>query len=593
MPFRTSPLPLRLQVEALESRDTPSTLYALTLDSRIARFDSANPGAIDSNVAVQNLNPGERVVGIDYRPRTGGLYGLAVADNGTGTAARLLLINPLTGAAGQVGGGFAMPAGDGSGRFGFDFNPTVDRIRVVTASGLNLRLNPNDGTVAGVDANILLNGPIDSAAYDRNYDGKLGANGTTLFTINPVSGNLHTQGTVNSVVSPNTGLQTVVGPLGTPIDPTGAVGFDIAADGPAFAVFDGNVGAGVGTGLYSVNLGTGAATLIGLVGDGTGNFVGLASAPESRIAVGTGGGTDSRVEVYDPFTGTRLRTLDPYPGFRGGVTTAVGDVNRDGVLDVITGAGGGGGPHVKVFNGANGAELYSFFAYAEGFRGGVFVTAADVNGDGFADVVTGAGSGGGPHVRAFSGNGLGELASFFAYDPAFTGGVRVAAGDFNNDGTDEIVTAAGPGGGPHVRVFGRDLLGAAVPYAGGGVSNSFYAYAPTFAGGVFVATGDINGDGFVDVVTGADGGGRAHVRGFSGRDGADISSFYAYGENFTGGARVGVADTDRDGRVEVLVAPGAGIDPDVLAFDPNIGVRRRSFDVVDGSRGAYVGGSLV
>jgi hypothetical protein len=312
------------------------------------------------------------------------------------------------------------------------------------------------------------------------------------------------------------------------------------------------------------------------------------------VAAGSGAGTESRVEVYDPFTGNRLRTFSPFPGFNNGVSVAVGDVNRDGVPDVAVAATAGGGPHVKVYDGVSGNELLSFFAYDGGFRGGVTLAIGDVNGDGFADIITGAASGGGPHVRAFSGKDASELASFYAYDAAFGGGVRVAAGDFNNDGTDEIVTAAGPGGGPHVRIFGRDLLGGVAPFtAVPTLSNSFYAYAPTFNGGVWVATGDTNGDGVTDIITGPDAGGGPHIRGFSGKNNSEVASFFAFGENFNGGARVGVGDTDRDGRVEVMVAPGVGRDPDVFAYDANIGVQRKSFDVVDGSRGAYVGGALV
>ena len=78
------------------------------------------------------------------------------------------------------------------------------------------------------------------------------------------------------------------------------------------------------------------------------------------------------------------------------------------------------------------------------------MAAGDVNGDGHADIITGAGAGGGPHVSVFSGTDLSILASFFAYDPAFTGGVTVAAGDVNGDGLADIVTGAGAGGGPHV-----------------------------------------------------------------------------------------------------------------------------------------------
>ena len=113
--------------------------------------------------------------------------------------------------------------------------------------------------------------------------------------------------------------------------------------------------------------------------------------------------------------------------------------------------------------------LASFYAYDPTFPGGVFVACGDVTGDGLAEVITGAGPGGGPHVRAFSfaGGVVTEVASFFAYDPAFPGGVTVAAADLTGDGVAEIITGAGPGGGPHVRAFslaggtpdgGRELL---------------------------------------------------------------------------------------------------------------------------------------
>src|SRR3954467_4057062 len=90
------------RVETLESRDTPSTLYGLTVDNHIIQFDSSSPNTIAKNVGIANLNATERVVDIDFRPRTGGLYGLGITDAGAGTTARLLLINPLTGVANPV-----------------------------------------------------------------------------------------------------------------------------------------------------------------------------------------------------------------------------------------------------------------------------------------------------------------------------------------------------------------------------------------------------------------------------------------------------------------------------------------------------------
>jgi hypothetical protein len=107
--------------------------------------------------------------------------------------------------------------------------------------------------------------------------------------------------------------------------------------------------------------------------------------------------------------------------------------------------------------------LQSFFAYDSSVRNGLSIAAGDVNADGITDIITGAGAGGGPHVKAFDGRSLELLSSFFAYEATFQGGVNVAAGDLNGDGRAEIITGAGPGGGPLVRIFdsvpGRATIG--------------------------------------------------------------------------------------------------------------------------------------
>src|SRR5207247_11042939 len=115
--------------------------------------------------------------------------------------------------------------------------------------------------------------------------------------------------------------------------------------------------------------------------------------------------------------------------FRRGTFDAAGDVSGDRTPDIITGAGPGGGPHVKVFDGTTGALVEQWMAYDVAFRGGVSVAAGDVDGDGRSDVVTGAGPGGGPHVKVFSGATGALLSQAFAYEADFRGGVWVTAGD--------------------------------------------------------------------------------------------------------------------------------------------------------------------
>src|SRR5262249_20686389 len=159
-----------------------------------------------------------------------------------------------------------------------------------------------------------------------------------------------------------------------------------------------------------------------------------------------GGGND--VRVFDGFTGALIRVFQVYDPniFTGGVFVAAGDVNADGYADIITSADAGGGPHVRVFSGRDNTVLYDFFAYAPDMFSGVRIAAGDVNGDGRADIITAAGAGGGPHVKVFSGANGALLRDFFAYDASFFGGVYVAAGDINGDGKVDIITGAGAGG---------------------------------------------------------------------------------------------------------------------------------------------------
>ncbi|HEY8504056.1 MAG TPA: hypothetical protein VIL46_05700, partial [Gemmataceae bacterium] len=241
---------------------------------------------------------------------------------------------------------------------------------------------------------------------------------------------------------------------------------------------------------------------------------------------------------------------------------ALGDVTGDDVPDVITAPGRGGGPHVKVFDGVSLREVRSFFAYDPSVVGGVWVAAGDVNGDGTEDILTGPGHlAGGPHVKVFDGRTGSELQSFFAYDPAFVGGVIVSAGDTDGDGRAEVVTAAWTGGGPHVKVFDARTLDEKL---------GFFAYDPGFAGGDWVATGDVTGDGRDEVITAPGTGAAGHVKVFDGASGREHGAFLAYLEpdtGFTGGVRAGTADVTGDGVADLITAAGPAGPADVLVID--------------------------
>ncbi|OWK44404.1 FG-GAP-like repeat-containing protein [Fimbriiglobus ruber] len=300
------------------------------------------------------------------------------------------------------------------------------------------------------------------------------------------------------------------------------------------------------------------------------------------IATGASAGNAPEVKVFNADGSIRFDFMAYAANFTGGVTVAVGDVNGDGVPDIITGAGPGGGPRVEVFDGVTGALIGNFFAYSPTFTGGVYVAVGDVNGDGKDDIITGAGAGGGPHVKVFDGATGATLQSFFAYSPTFTGGVTVAAGDVNGDGKADIITGAGPGGGPQVNVFDG---------ATGAVLQSFFAYDVQFTGGVYVAAGDFKGDGVADIATGADVGGGPHVKIFDAETGAAFQSFFAGDSGLRNGVTVAAGDVNGDGKDDVITSVGAGGGPHVIVFDATTNATLLNLSAYPASfvGGVYVG----
>jgi truncated hemoglobin YjbI len=230
------------------------TVIALTTASALVTFDTKQPAAVSTPVAVSGLAAGEKLVGLSLRPASGKLYAL-------GNSSRVYEVNRTTGVATAAGMMPFSPTLDGT-IFGFDFNPTVDRVRAVSDTQQNIRLHPDLGTVVGTDSTLNPPGGISAIAYTNSYAGALK---TTLYGIDVLSNRLVRIGGPDGNPSPNTGALTDVGPLG--VDPTGAAAFDILWMGGqnlAYAVFQ----VGAFSQFHTIDLQTGVATLVGAVGMG-------------------------------------------------------------------------------------------------------------------------------------------------------------------------------------------------------------------------------------------------------------------------------------------------------------------------------------
>lgn len=276
-------------------RPASTPFIALSADGLVLwRFTRAAP-EVNTSVSITGVAPGETLVGIDFRPQTGQLFALGVAD--VADAATLYLLDPQTGAATPVGATGQIAFADGAGAvvdlppasagYGFDFNPTVDRVRVTTDTGLNFRVNPSNGApvdgnlnnTATPPANINTDAPINGlpggvggvsgAAYTNSYGQPLTGGVTTQYVIDAASDSLYIQNPPNSGAV-TAGVAVMLD--GLPLDFSAVNGFDIPSDvrvttsgapatsGVAFAVL---TVAGVQR-LFAIDLTNGWATDLAL-----------------------------------------------------------------------------------------------------------------------------------------------------------------------------------------------------------------------------------------------------------------------------------------------------------------------------------------
>jgi hypothetical protein len=293
-------------------------------------------------------------------------------------------------------------------------------------------------------------------------------------------------------------------------------------------------------------------------------------ASGERIATGSAG----RVRIFDAVTHFLRRQVAPFgTSYTGPVSLGVGDANGDGVRDFAVGTGPGRRAAVKVLNGKTGVALASYAPFPASFTGGVSVALGDVNGDRRADLLVGTGPGVPAQVKVYDGRTHRLLETLSPFGPAYTGGVAVAAGDLDGDRHADVIAGTGPGTKARIAVFSG---------ATGALLESFAPFSPTFAKGVVLATGDVNGDGKADVVVGT-AGGPSVVRVYAGATKTRLLSFSAFSPQLTGGVTVAATDVNGDKSAEVVVGSGTGGNSQVRLFDGKTGALLLSFLGAPGS----------
>ena len=486
-----------------------------------------------------------------------------------------------TAGAGQRGGAF----GGGVFNLNGDLNlngVTIAGNTVVVGIGSGMANTSDGGALYTLTQNVGTVTATQSATVTVANSILANTTGGVDVVHNQVSGTLNVNGTGPNIVS-----TAVLNNLG-----------NAKVTGTPFTVANPNLGALANNGGFSqtlalltgspaINTGSNAVVPVGVVTDQRGNgFVRIANTTVDigafevqpptvkstlvgfrQFGVGADVGASTAI-LYNADKSVQLTTT-PFPGFTGGVRTAAADFNNDGVADLIVGTGPGRATQVRIIDGSTQKELFTVAPFEASFTGGVYVSAGDVTGDGIPDLAITPDEGGGPRVDIYSGAaGFPKVAGFFGIDDVnFRGGARSAIADMTGDGVADLIVVAGFGGGPRVAGFdGKSLATTPVKIFG-----DFFAFEQTLRNGIFVAAGDINGDGFADLIAGGGPGGGPRVLALDGKSlltntQVNLANFFGGDVNSRGGIRVAVKNLDGDTKADLVVGSGSGAGSRVTSY---------------------------
>ena len=507
---------------------------ARTVDIRLRVAPSTPPGAVIWGWFMSMTSS------TDCNASNDTVDGYVFVSGGGSAPVDLVLRGGLVDAAGQ-----AAPAG--AARVG---ETAILRLAVTNQSAA-----PASGEYALVLSDMTVARPVGATATGGSF-GVSGPNSGVWFTGPVAPGTTVVADIVVQVTSPGATKLQATRVSGDPIDPDATNDLvEVALDGVGPAPFSGRWVA-------------------------VGNVDG---APGGEILSGAGEGERPQVRLYaggGADLGMRFNAFDT--AFTGGVRVASCDIDNDGRDEIVAGMGPGGSA-VKVFRVSGGslAEVTGFLPFESGFTGGVYVACADLTGDSRDDVVVGAGAGRAAEVRVYAVSAAGPVAvaSFPAYEPGFSGGVRVATGSYPGGvvAPFQVLTMPGPGRPSELRLWA--VTGAAVS----AVASA--DVVPGHAGGSLVDAGDVDGDGMLDIAIAPDGGSPSLLKVVSLGSLQWLVDAPPGAGGFTGGLRLDIGTlSGGPGRPELLTGGGAGSLPDVRVFQLSPGgalerVRLRALEV--------------